>query len=90
MALGRPKAPLVLTAAEQQTLDSWAHRARTAPAVARRARIVLACARGLDNPNRGEEAASLAADGRALADPLSRAAAGWPGGRAAPGGPRGQ
>ncbi len=49
MALGRPKAPLVLTATERQTLDSWAHRARTAPVVARRARIVLACARGLDN-----------------------------------------
>ena len=49
MALGRPKAPLVLTASEQQTLGAWAHRARTAPAVARRARIVLACARGLDN-----------------------------------------
>ena len=39
MALGRPKAPLALTASEQQTLDS----------LARRARIVLACARGLDN-----------------------------------------
>ena len=49
MALGRPKAPLVMTAAEQHTLNSWAHRARTAPALARRARIVLACARGLDN-----------------------------------------
>lgn len=49
MPLGRPKAPLMLTTSEQQTLDSWAHRARTAPQVARRARIVLACARGLDN-----------------------------------------
>ena len=49
MPRGRPKAPLVLTASEQETLSSWARRARTAPAVARRARIVLACARGLDN-----------------------------------------
>ena len=30
-------------------LDSMAHRARTAPQLARRARIVLACATGLDN-----------------------------------------
>ncbi len=46
--IGRPKVPLVLTTPEQQALDSLAHRARTAPQVARRARIVLACARGLD------------------------------------------
>ena len=49
MALGRPKAPLMLTTSEQETLASWAHRSRTAPQVARRARIVLACARGFDN-----------------------------------------
>ena len=48
--IGRPKVPLVLTTPEQQALDSLAHRARTAPQVARRARIVLACARGLDGP----------------------------------------
>ena len=47
--IGRPKVPLVLTTPEQQALDSLAHRARTAPQVARRARIVLACPRGLDN-----------------------------------------
>ena len=41
--IGRPKVPLVLTTPEQQALDSLAHRARTAPQVARRARIVLAC-----------------------------------------------
>ena len=41
--------PLVLTTPEQQALDSLAQRARSAPQVARRARIVLACARGLDN-----------------------------------------
>ena len=43
--IGRPKVPLVLTTPEQQALDSLAHRARTAPQVARRARIVLACVR---------------------------------------------
>ena len=47
--MGRPKALLVLTTVEQETLESWGRRARTAPALARRARIVRASARGLDN-----------------------------------------
>ena len=34
---------------EQERLRSLAHRARSLPAVARRARVVLACAEGLDN-----------------------------------------
>ena len=33
--IGRPKTPLVLTASEQQALDSLAHRARTVPQLAR-------------------------------------------------------
>ena len=45
--MARPKAVLVVTAEQRQTLDSMAHRARTAPLLARRARIVLACATGL-------------------------------------------
>jgi transposase len=49
MRTGRPKTPLVVSAEERATLDSLAHRSRTAPQVARRARIVLACADGLDN-----------------------------------------
>jgi transposase len=49
MALGRPKAALVLTADERRELASLAHRARSAPALARRARLVLACAEGHDN-----------------------------------------
>ncbi len=49
MALGRPKAALVLTPDEQRELTSLAHRSRSAPAIARRARLVLACADGLDN-----------------------------------------
>ncbi len=47
--MARPKAPLTVTDAQRQVLDSMAHRARTAPQLARRARIVLACATGLDN-----------------------------------------
>ena len=46
---GRPKAPLTLTDDERQTLQRWARRARTAQALALRARIVLACAEGATN-----------------------------------------
>jgi len=49
MRTGRPKTPLVLSEAERVTLESLAHRSRTSPQVARRARIVLACAGGVDN-----------------------------------------
>src|SRR2546429_6279846 len=46
---GRPKAPLVLSDAERQTLQQWARRAKTAQALALRAEIVLACAEGTNN-----------------------------------------
>ena len=49
MRTGRPKQPLVLSEQEQERLESLAHRARSQPALARRARVVLACAEGLDN-----------------------------------------
>jgi transposase len=49
MRTGRPKTALVLTDDERRQLESLAHRARTAPQPARRARIVLACAAGPDN-----------------------------------------
>lgn len=49
MRTGRPKSELVLSEREAQELQSLAHRSRTAPALARRARIVLACAGGDDN-----------------------------------------
>jgi transposase len=49
MRSGRPKQPLVLSEEEQERLKSLAHRARHQPALARRARVVLACAEGLDN-----------------------------------------
>ena len=47
--MARPKTALVVTKVDRRVLDSMAHRARTAPQLARRARIVLACATGLDN-----------------------------------------
>jgi hypothetical protein len=49
MRLGRPKVALILTDDEHVRLDSMAHRSRTAPHLARRARIILACAEGHDN-----------------------------------------
>jgi transposase len=45
MAVGRPKAKLVLTDEEQETLERWARRPKTAQALAQRARIVLRCTR---------------------------------------------
>jgi transposase len=49
MRTGRPKQPLILTEEEQKRLESLAHRARSQPALARRARVVLVGAEGLDN-----------------------------------------
>jgi transposase len=49
MGTGRPKQPLVLTEEERERLQSLAHRARSQPVLARRARVVLACGEGLDN-----------------------------------------
>lgn len=49
MRTGRPKVALILTDEERQRLESLAHRSRSAPHVARRARIILACAEGADS-----------------------------------------
>ncbi len=49
MRTGRPKVALILTDDERRRTDSLAHRSRSAPALARRARIILACADGEDS-----------------------------------------
>jgi DNA-binding NarL/FixJ family response regulator len=49
MRTGRPKKPLTLSSEDRERLESLAHRARSQPLLARRARVVLACAEGLDN-----------------------------------------
>ncbi len=49
MRTGRPKVALILTPEELTRLESLAHRSRSAPHVARRARIILACGEGLDS-----------------------------------------
>jgi transposase len=46
---GRPVAGLVLTGAERDELARWARRAKSAQALALRAKIVLACAEGWPN-----------------------------------------
>ena len=47
--MARPMAELVLTDDERQTLTTWASRPKSTQRLATRARIVLACAEGLDN-----------------------------------------
>jgi transposase len=49
MRTGRPIAVLSLTEAEQETLQNWARRPKSAQALALRARIVLRCAEGTTN-----------------------------------------
>ena len=49
MRTGRPKKPLHLTPEENQRLQSLAHRARSQPMLARRARVILGSAEGLSN-----------------------------------------
>ena len=46
---GRPKAPLLLSDDERQKLETWAARPKSTQRLALRARIILACAEGLDN-----------------------------------------
>src|SRR5438309_10740535 len=64
MRTGRPKQRLILAEEEQERLQSLVHRARSQPALARRARVVLACAQG---QNRGAANAGLAGHGRQVA-----------------------
>jgi transposase len=49
MRTGRPKQALTITDEERTRLESLAHRARSQPLLARRARVILSCAEGLDN-----------------------------------------
>jgi transposase len=49
MRTGRPKQPLMLSEEERERLQSLSHGAGSQPLLARRSRVVLACAEGLDN-----------------------------------------
>jgi len=46
---GRRKADLVLTGTEREQLARWARRGKTSQVLALRAKIVLACAQGMEN-----------------------------------------
>ena len=64
MRTGRPKQLLILSAEERERLESMAHRARSQPLLARRARVVLACAEGLDNQAAAKKLRCSKRDGR--------------------------
>lgn len=51
MGAGRPKVALVLSDSEREQLQVWARRRKTAQALALRSRIVLSCAKGVENQN---------------------------------------
>jgi transposase len=55
MAIGRPKARLVIAPPERKQLEGWTRRRRTAQALALRARIVLSCGAGRSNDEVAEE-----------------------------------
>lgn len=55
MAIGRPKAELVLSEDERETLQRWSRRPKSSQALALRSRIVLACGRGLSNTQVAQE-----------------------------------
>ena len=57
MAMGRPKAELVLSAEEREARERWSRRPKTSQALALRSRIVLACGRGLTNAQVAEKLA---------------------------------
>ena len=49
MAIGRPMPPLILDDMERETLERWVRRPKTAQALARRARMILAGSEGRSN-----------------------------------------
>ena len=82
MRTGRPKATLIVSDDEREHLQSLAHRSRTASFVARRARILLACAEGLSNTAVARRAACGAGDRGQMAAALPRVSRGRPARRA--------
>jgi transposase len=52
---GRPKAALVVSAEDRETLERWTRRRSTAQALALRSRIVLGCSTGMSNTDVAEE-----------------------------------
>ena len=70
---GRPKAELVFSDGEREQLTRWSRRAKSAQALALRARIILACAApGATNKAGGGRVAGDGAHGRQVAAPVRR------------------
>ncbi len=76
MRTGRPKQALILTEEERDRLQSMAHRARSQPLLARRARVVLACGDGLDNQTVARKLRGIAGNGGKMASPISEGPSG--------------
>ncbi len=55
MAMGRPKAELVLSDEERQALERWARRPKSSQQLALRSRIVLSCGDGRTNQQVAKE-----------------------------------
>ncbi len=55
MAIGRPKARLIVSPSERTRLEAWSLRRKTAQALALRSRIVLRCASGMQNIDVAEQ-----------------------------------
>ena len=77
MPHGRRKAELILTDDERQTLKTWASRPKSTQQLAQRARIVLACADGLDNKAGRRPTRRHHPDRRQVAQPVPRATDRW-------------
>jgi hypothetical protein len=71
MRTGRPKQPLTVTEEERDRLESLAHRARSQALLARRARVVLACAEGLGNQTVARKLRCLGGHGGPVARAVS-------------------
>ncbi len=73
--MGKPAVAIELSAVERCELESLARRRKTAQGLARRARIVLAAADGLENESIVETVGADANTGRQVASAFCRAAA---------------
>jgi hypothetical protein len=71
MRRGRQLAPLSVTSAERESLESWTRRPKTGQALAQRARIILESATGRTNTDVGKHLGPLQTNGRQMADAVS-------------------
>ena len=70
MIIERTSPQLALDDREQETLEQWIPRPKSAQALARRARIILSCADGLANTVAAAQLGVLQTDGGEVASPV--------------------